>query len=133
MNKVKQGLLLCLAALVLLCVACQKEEDRQYDMSGFTVNPGLVIVAHPTPDTTIMEVADQTTLQGFGNSVVANEGYRVAVLDAAGKEVTDQNTMIVNGMTFALYEDGKTEPKTTLALQVVDPVKVRRHYANVAQ
>ena len=134
MKLAKHTLLIVLAfCLTVFAVACEKEQPHSFDMSGITVKPGMVIVSHPTADSVVMEVADQTTLQGFGNSVVANEGYRIAVLFGDGSEVTDQDTLLVNGMTFALYEADKTEPKLTAPIQIVDPIKVRRHYANVAQ
>ena len=134
MQTVKRSFLVLLAFLLMIsAVACEKEQPRSFDMSGITVIPGLVVVTHPTPDTTVMEVADQTTLQGFGNSVVANEGYRTAILNADGTEVTEKDALMANGMTFALYEEGQTDPKLTVPLQIVDPLKVRRHYADAAQ
>ena len=130
MKRIAVCLLVCL--LLITGVACSEKPDTSA-MSGFLIQPGLVMISRPTEDTALMEYAQDTTVQGFFNSITANDGFRVALLDENGKEVTDENMLVTDQMTFAVYEGESTSPIGEIPLQVTDPVKVRRHYANAAQ
>ncbi|MBR4868121.1 MAG: hypothetical protein IKU10_03100 [Clostridia bacterium] len=123
--------LLCF--LLALSVGCSKPVPTIPPMNGFMIQPGLVMVKHPTNDSTVLAYAAETTVNGFFASVTANEGFRIALLDELGKEVTDPNTLLTDQMTFVVYEQNSQIPQVEFPLQVADPVEVRRHYSNVAQ
>ena len=126
--------ILLLAVFMLSLMGCGEKVDRNLPpMDGFIIQPGLVMISHPTEDSVVMEVADGTTLSGFENSVQATDGHRIALLDEAGNPVTDENAALANGMQFAVYEQDSQTAELTISIQMADPIKIRRHFSQAAQ
>ncbi len=126
--------ILLLAVFMLSLMACGEKVDRNLPpMDGFIIQPGLVMISHPTEDSVVMEVADGTTLSGFNTCVQATDGHRIALLDEAGNPVTDENAALANGMQFAVYEQDSQTAELTIPIQMADPIQIRRHFSQAAQ
>ena len=134
MKPIKRVTCLLAICLMIMGVGCKQEPTvADLPMDGFIIQPGLVMISHPTEDSVIMEVADGTTLSGFENSVQAAEGHRIALLDGSGNPVTDRNAVLANGMQFAVYEQDSQTAELTIPIQMADPIQIRRHFSQAAQ
>ncbi len=108
------------------------EDDDPYTISKDADGKDVVILTPNDDGTATMNVAEGTTLEQFFTLVTAKEGYTQKVTDAEGNEVTDPAALIADGMTYAVYADGETDPAKQFAIHVESQEKIEETVSQAA-
>ena len=141
-----------LAVLMVVCSfsACKKKPKDDGDTSTLStvevsVDPGStnyftidenserVVLKENDDGTTVIEVAEGTTLEQFNTDVVATEGYALKMFNADGTEVTDAATVLATGMQLKVFllasEEGAEDTEVeTYDINVVSVFTVLREF-----
>ncbi len=142
-----------LAVLMVVCSfsACKKKPKDNGDTSTLStvevsVDPGStnyftidenserVVLKENDDGTTVIEVAEGTTLEQFNTDVVATEGYALKMFNADGTEVTDAATVLATGMQLKVFllasEEGAEDTEVeTYDINVVSAAEIEQQKA----